>query len=448
MATFANFADTLIPDLANPTTVNLPSGTASGDLLIAYFCCDELNQTVSATGWTFIGQAFVSSPDGQNINVLGRISNGSDPNTFQSGGGTVQAYGRVLRWTGSALSVPTSSDIVFTTNNSSNASPISISLTGITAIANDSILVGFGIDQQGRTDEWTCSQITNYTNNGSASDNNWQSINTQYRDGVSAGATGSLATTATRTIGGSNAGWLGFVMRIASGASAVDLITSNATSSQSAENVNLSSDTFLSINNSAHNQTADNISLSNNTSLTIGNKSHGQSSDNITLTNDYTLTLNNSIHSVSSDSMALSTETGLTINDSTHNHIAESIAFTLNDQLSISDTIHNNLTDNVTLSITGQTNLNINDAIHSQTVDLITLTSNTGIIVNNSNHAHYADNVVLELNVNFELYTNNASHSLTSDNLSFTTNQLIAINSSINAHSANNIDLSTLHGWM
>ena len=192
----------------------MPSGVASGDQLLALTTWDGFNTTVTPpSGWTQLELHNLSSPDGQTMYLWTKVATGSEGATQTWNGQTKGVVGIIAAWSGRTSSALTSGQVVKTNSTASNTSPISVSLTGVTASASDDIAVFVATDSVA-TSQWSYSTITNYTNQATGNSTDWASGNLQYRDNVSAGATGSLATTVTRSSGSGNAGWGGFVIRI------------------------------------------------------------------------------------------------------------------------------------------------------------------------------------------------------------------------------------------
>jgi hypothetical protein len=121
-------------------------------------------------------------------------------------------------WSGRNNSAPRSATPVTTGNSASNTSPISATITGITAVSGDDIGIGLGTDELASA-RWTESTITNYTSqvNGVALDF-VSGAGLQTRDNVSAGATGNFSVTITRNSGTGNSGYCGIVVAIAAAA--------------------------------------------------------------------------------------------------------------------------------------------------------------------------------------------------------------------------------------
>lgn len=206
-------AVTRVADLAAGATLNAPSGVVAGDLLLCSLAIDETNNnTVTFTDWNLLASSHINSPDGHSHKLYGRIATGSDSYVVSNSLGVAATTATIGRWSGASSTLPT--NIVATTNTSSNTTPISASFDGLIASAGSSIGVFACVDQNPGTDTWGFSQITDYTERQDDAGGNWNSVSLQTRDGVTSGATGSLATTITRLSGSGNGGYLAFVVEI------------------------------------------------------------------------------------------------------------------------------------------------------------------------------------------------------------------------------------------
>lgn len=211
-------------------TGSAPAGTVAGDRLLAYLSVDLSTATATpATDWTEIGNVQLTLDGHRKILFEKKVATGSDSYVF---GLSVSYHSWNLTIVAlSGRDATAAATVVSTSNNTSQNTPISISLDGVTAALNDDLLTFTTIDKLGGNDVWAYSQSTNFTER-QESNTTWCSTQTQSRDAVAAGATGAIAITATRTSGTANAGWGGFVVAIpavaASGASYVAPTYQNA----------------------------------------------------------------------------------------------------------------------------------------------------------------------------------------------------------------------------
>lgn len=197
-------------------TATAPAGVVAGDRLLAQVTQDSAAQThTPATGWTLLSSAAslaAASPDGQTVTLFEKkLATGSDAYNFTSGG-TQSAIVQVQAFSGrdnvaAAVLTPT-------TNTTANATPIAVSLGGVTATAGDDVAYFVQLDQVGQTDNWNLTAPASYTERQDVANLDFVTAACGSRDGVGAGATGSLTMTATRTAGSSGAGYSGYVVTV------------------------------------------------------------------------------------------------------------------------------------------------------------------------------------------------------------------------------------------
>lgn len=190
-----------------------PTGTADADWLLAWVVADGTSRISSVpSGWAQVVDASDSGPDGQTAILYSKIASG-EPASWDWGlTGGCDWIVIVGAWSGRN----TGGSLVSqgTTNTSSNATPISMALTGITAASGDD-LAWFGqLDKQGGTDVWSWTASPASHTERQDQDVTWVASTLHTQDNVSAGATGTMTGTATRSSGASNAGWSGVVVAI------------------------------------------------------------------------------------------------------------------------------------------------------------------------------------------------------------------------------------------
>ena len=225
--TFRSASTPIHGDLNTGITANQPSGYQAGDILLAFFTSDvsggiAVHGNVTFTGWTFIEEAF-GGTDGENVYVFGRIATGSDNFAASTTDTSAQTTIVVGAWSGRTQAIPTNFQKSQVDANAS--SPVSVSLTGVTAATGDDIAVWVGLDQTAAADTWGFSAISGYTEQVDYASGDWDSDSLQTRDNVSSGATGSLATTATILTGAGQTAWLGIVIALSSGSGNLAWIT-------------------------------------------------------------------------------------------------------------------------------------------------------------------------------------------------------------------------------
>lgn len=190
-----------------------PAGVQVNDYLGGLGVTDLSGDPVTnATGWTERANIDQGTPDSNSGRYLDKIAAGGDDFTWtfpaNEGAMTVGA------WSGRNTSAPRTATQT-TINTSANATPVSASFTGVTAVNGDDIAVFMETDETVVGNDWNYSTITNYTERIDDTSISFITLGLQTRDNVSAGATGSLATTITRTVGSGDTGYAGIVVAIA-----------------------------------------------------------------------------------------------------------------------------------------------------------------------------------------------------------------------------------------
>lgn len=201
--------------VASSIAATMPTGYQSGDVLLAFVNWDDLGAVITApSGWTTVAtQINLSGPDGESLAIYQKVATGSE-GTTQTWTNNTHAVSVVIgAWTGRSTTALTSANAASTSNTTSNTSPISASYTGITASNSDDLALFMGVDPTAGGATWSFSTVTGFTA-GASTSAAYPDTALQYKDNVSAGATGSLATTITRTSGTGNAGYGGFLVRI------------------------------------------------------------------------------------------------------------------------------------------------------------------------------------------------------------------------------------------
>jgi MSHA biogenesis protein MshQ len=194
---------------------NVPAGATTGDWLLAFLNID-VSQTVNTpAGWTALANADLTGPDGQTNRCFYRAASGSEPASYTfTTSGSNSGIAVMAAWSG--RDTGTAPVAQTTVNTSANTTPITMAATGITASSGDDIAAWYGLDITVGADTWSFSPPSSYTEVSDTSNGDWAACSLTVRDNVSAGATGSLSGTATRTSGSGDAGWAGIVVRMAS----------------------------------------------------------------------------------------------------------------------------------------------------------------------------------------------------------------------------------------
>lgn len=191
-----------------------PAGVVAGDYLCGVFAQDGgASGPTVPTGWVERVNNDTVGPDGGRNRYGDKIAAGGDDFTWT----VPSAAGMLVNVALSGRNTTTPRTAVAgEKNETSNASPISVSHTGVTAAAGDDVLVFMALDQTAAADQWNFSTITGYTEQHDDSTTDWLTSAFDYRENVSAGATGALNSTATQTSGTTGAGWSVIVAAIAS----------------------------------------------------------------------------------------------------------------------------------------------------------------------------------------------------------------------------------------
>lgn len=206
---------------AGGTITATPSGVVAHDYLAGLYTADGSRTITQPTAWNAPISFDQVAPDGQSFRFSDKNdASGSDSFAWGTSDGIDVAV-ICAAWSGRDNTTPRSTAPVTTGNTTANASPISASFTGITALLNDDIAVFMATDQDAAAARWTFSTITGYTEQQDGIAVDWVSgLALDTRDAVSAGATGALASTITRGVGTGNAGYSGIVIAIKAAAGA------------------------------------------------------------------------------------------------------------------------------------------------------------------------------------------------------------------------------------
>ena len=190
-----------------------PAGVTAGDYLVACLVQDRNTPVITPpSGWTSRGVTNQALPDGNHISIYTKVAAGGDSYTWTSDS-TNDAIIQVYALTGRASTAPTVGTT--TANTTANATPVTVTLTGLTAVDQDDVLYFNTLDLTVGADVWASTAPTSYTEFHDVSSGNFAYLSSGIREAVSAGATGNLSITATRTSGSGAAGWAGFTVAVA-----------------------------------------------------------------------------------------------------------------------------------------------------------------------------------------------------------------------------------------
>lgn len=227
MAYRASSATTAIVD--SPTSsvsVNSPVGVQVGDIVVIAILSN--GSTTRTYTWPsgFTEQARLGAPGAiahdDTIAIATKVATGSEPASYSITQSTAAAALLVCgAWAGRETTAPVT--FATTTVAAGGATSVTITLNGGTAAAGDDLIWFGGLSQSNTA--WTMTPPSGYATDGNVSHaNNSNQILVASKDGVSAGATGSIAGSATGTVGADS---FGIVISLAQAATAVyDPITS------------------------------------------------------------------------------------------------------------------------------------------------------------------------------------------------------------------------------
>lgn len=198
-----------------PSTA-VPSGAAIDDIVFLFATVDDGGGDFATgdwpTGFTELGEQPLTG-DGQTVAVGWKRLTAADTGSYTFGAVT----GVARDWVCQAVcfsgrhttTAPTISTVA--TNNSANASPVTVTANGLTAASGDDLLWISGPDlrQTGVTVNHTAP--TNYTERQDAT-SAWSSLSCATRDNVGAGATGTVS--GSFTISSGTAGWLAWLIAV------------------------------------------------------------------------------------------------------------------------------------------------------------------------------------------------------------------------------------------
>jgi len=193
------------------------------------------------TGFTELAEQALSG-DGHTMAVGWKRLTGADTGsyTFGSVGG-----GTTPDWVCQAFAFrgrhATDPPVVSATalSNAANTTPVSVTATGVTAVAGDDLLMISAPDVRGSGAGNGHTQPTNYTEREDA-ENAWSNLAGFTRENVSAGATGNI--TATLALASDSAGWTAWLVRIpaVAGGAANDIAATGSLSVTGSANLDAS----------------------------------------------------------------------------------------------------------------------------------------------------------------------------------------------------------------
>lgn len=198
------------------TITATPAGVLAHDYLCGLYVKDGSGATVNLPSGYTTQATLPLTLDSQQAWLADKPdASGADAFGFSDSVGSKENVLVVGAWSGRNNASPRTA-LQTTTVDSNNTPPVSASLTGATAVDGDDIAAWLFTDGLDSAPTITCSTITNYTEREDGVITAWvQGINLQTRDNVSAGATGSLATTISVSAGTAGMAYAGAVVAIA-----------------------------------------------------------------------------------------------------------------------------------------------------------------------------------------------------------------------------------------
>lgn len=192
--------------------VAVPSSVAIGDVVCLFLSVDDSTPTVVTwpTGFTQFGALSHPTLDGHTNAAAWKRLTAVDSGTYAvtwNSGAIQNSVLLAAAWSGRhATTAPTAT---IATNSASNASPVSVNATTITAATNDDLCWCGALDVNATGIGNGCTPPTNYTERQDT-ENGWVNISIATRDAVSSGATGTITGTFALTSGA--AGWSAFLV--------------------------------------------------------------------------------------------------------------------------------------------------------------------------------------------------------------------------------------------
>jgi hypothetical protein len=272
-------------------TITNATGHASGDLLLLKITLDGATGTITwPSGFTQIVQYNLTNPDGATVGIAYKFDSGSEPSTY--------TISYTYPTTGTMVScsawqnVDTTSPYTLSTvsNYTGNAStPISVAITGLTAVIGDALLLIGGIDSTSGSDTWSAATIAGFTALQNQSFN-WSNGFLQYKENYTAGATGTITVTSTRTAGTGTGGWYGYQLALhAAAGSGITISLTSQSLSATQSNLTASNQLALTSKIVGISQGTLTYSAGSNVNVTLTGISLNSSQSNIGYANSKTL---------------------------------------------------------------------------------------------------------------------------------------------------------------
>jgi hypothetical protein len=204
-------------------TVAVPSGAAINDIAILVLSLDSAATDPTAdlpSGFTELVDTSVATPDGQRFQVAWKRLSAADAGSYAYTDIGISSADWLLQcMLLSGRSTTTAPTLTTATNNSSNASPVSVNATGLTAAqGSDIVFVGMGDpDATAGAGAMSFAPPGSYTEAEDATADSGDSVlfcasTLAYRENVNAGSTGTI--TGTLTLSAGVSGWGAFLVEI------------------------------------------------------------------------------------------------------------------------------------------------------------------------------------------------------------------------------------------
>lgn len=195
-------------------SVAVPAGVAADDIVILVATIDASAANFQAgdwpTGFTELQEADITT-DGHSAAIGWKRLTGADAGSYTFGnlGASADWIAQACAFSGRHTTDPPVASAV-NIQNTGQASPNTVTATGVTAVEGDDLLWASAPDVTASGDGVGHDPPTNFTEREDA-ENLWSNLSIATRDNVSAGATGDISGTFTHN---NTAGWAAFLVRI------------------------------------------------------------------------------------------------------------------------------------------------------------------------------------------------------------------------------------------
>jgi len=375
---------------ASSVTVSKPTGTAEGDLLVAFLGIRASKSSANITLPSGFTEASIEGGQNPTLQVSYKVAGASEGADYTFTLNSSANHGVILaRFSGVNTSSP--SDATATTGTAGyppgSTSP---TLSAITTSTDGAfVLAAYVLNLSGST--YTITAPSGMTEID-ASEDGTVNLEASYVSQATAGSSGDKTATVE-----SAAGWAGILWAIEPAASgAVQLTVADATHGHTVDNVALTQHNTLAVADAAQGHTVDgNLVLTQHNVLAIQDASQGHTADNLDLTAyppGVTLTVQDATHGHTADNVDLTQHNVLAVQDAAHAHTADgSLALVQHNILTVADATHGHTAENLTLTAHDGIVLVVQDASHGHTAENLALTQHNVMVVQDAFHLHFAD---------------------------------------------------------